>query len=253
MEKEKINYKDLKFSNWIRNFYNIKAKKISDKGYEYARWFSTKEKRRQYRFSTISLIYHLRDIEFKNCLEIGCGPGTWTKLLLKRYPEAKFTCLDISQEMIKQFKNSINSKKIKIIINNFLEQNFKNKFDFIFCSRAIDYIPNKEQVIMKLFSLLNPGGKVIIVTSPPHPIPFAIKKFITKRVNLQHTRRISVRDMAFLLRKNNFINIKFYPVLFTDFFLVPTEFLFRHLYKESWGVLSKIFATSYIVKFKKPK
>ncbi len=251
--KNYLRKEETQFSNWMRNFYNKKASKISDKGYEYARWFSTKKNRRQHRFSTISLLYHLRDINFKNCLEVGCGPGTWTKLLIKKYPHTKFTCLDISKEMIRQFKLQIKSKNVRTLVNNFLDQKFNEKFDFIFCSRAIEYIPNKDRVISKFHSILTPGGKGIIVTSPPHPIAFAIKRTLTGRINLQHTQRISVKKMNYLLKKNGFVNIRFYPILFTEFFLVPTSLLFRSLYKNKWGSLSKMFASGYVVKFEKPR
>ena len=253
MAIKELKEEDIEFSNWMRNFYNKKASKISDKGYEYARWFSTREKRRQHKFSTISILHHLRDIEFKNCLEIGCGPGTWTELLIKKYPDAKFTCLDISKEMIKQFKDKIKSKNVKTLVNSFLDQEFKEKFDFIFCSRAIEYIPNKSAVLNKIESLLNPRGRAIIITSPPHPTAFAIKKIIKGRVNKQHTQRISVKIMDYLLKRNNFAKIRFYPILFSDFALVPTETLFYSLYKKRWGLLSKLFATGYLVKFEKVK
>lgn len=249
----KIN-EDLEFSNWIRSFYNAKAKDISDKGYEYARWFSTKEKRRQYKFTTISLLHHFKDIDFKNCLEIGCGPGTWTKLLIKKYPNSRFTCLDISKEMIKQFKRNVKSKKVKIIVNNFLDHDFKNKkYDLIFCSRAIEYIPDKRKIISKFYRLMNENGKGIIVTSPPHPIILNIKKAFGKKIDREHTQRISVKRLNELLEKAGFINIKFYPILFIDLLFVPTTFLFKKLYKKRLGLFSRIFSTSYIVKFERSK
>lgn len=249
--KTQLMEEDKKFGSWMRNFYNKKAINISNKGYEYARWFSTKEKRRQYRFSTISLFFHLRDIDFKNCLEVGCGPGTWTNLLINKYPQAKFTCIDISKEMIKQFKKNIKSKNVKTIVNNFLDQEFKKKYDFIFCSRTIEYIPDKSKVIQKFSILLKPGGRGIIITSPPHPKILAIKRMFGKKINLQHTQRISVKDMEKLLTENGFKSIQFYPILFSDFFLVPTSFLFKKLYKKKWNTLSKMFATGYTVKFEK--
>ncbi|MDO8509348.1 MAG: class I SAM-dependent methyltransferase [Nanoarchaeota archaeon] len=252
--KSKVKKNDVEFGNWMRQFYNKKAKNISEKGYEYARWFSTPKKRIQYKFTIKSLIYHLRDIKFKKCLEVGCGPGTWTKLLLYKYPNASFTSLDISKEMISQFKQNINEKKkVKTIVNNFLDYNFKNeKFDFIFCSRAIEYIPNKSAVIEKFNNLLENGGKGIIISSPPHPKILAMKKFIGKKANIQHIKRISVKNIGFLLKKNGFTKIKFYPILFSDFFLVPRKFFFRTLYRRRWGILSKMFASGYIVKFEKP-
>jgi len=240
------------FSSWMRNFYNNKAKVTYGGEYEYNRWLINKIKRKQYRFSIQSYLFHLRDINFKNALEIGCGPGTWTRLLLKRYPEAKITTTDISEEMINQLKKRINDKRVKTKVINFLEFPEKEKFDFIFFSRAIEYIPNKSKVIEKIYNLLESSGKCLIITSPPHPKTVAIKKFFGKKINLQHTQRISVKEMEFLLKKQGFKNIKFYPVLFVDFFLVPNSLLFKFLYKRKWGLLSKMFASSYLVKFEKP-
>jgi ubiquinone/menaquinone biosynthesis C-methylase UbiE len=250
---ENLTKKQVEFGKWMRGFYDYKASKLYGNKYEYRRWFETPAKRRQFKFSTISLLYHLRDINFKNCLEVGCGPGTWTRLLLKKYPKARFTCLDISKEMIAQFKKQIKTTNVKTIVNNFLDEDLKNKkFDFLFCSRAIEYIPNKSRVIEKFYDLLLPGGKGLIVTSHPHPRTLMLKRMLGFKMNKQHMDRISVGNMSFLLHKAGFRNIKIYPILFSDFFLVPTSYLFWSRYKKRWGPLSKMFATGYVVKFEKP-
>lgn len=239
-----------KFNLWIKEFYD-KNKALKEGNYEYFRWFSSKKKRVQYKFTTYSLLFHLRDIEFDNCLDIGCGPGTWTKLLLKKYPNAKFTCLDISKEMLNQFKKTNNEKRITFVVDAFTDKNFKNKYDFIISSRSIEYMENKPKVINKIYDLLKENGKGIIVTSPPHPLILNIKRFFGKKINYYHTRRISVKQMRYLLKEAGFKKIKVYPILFSDFSLVPRKFLFKFLYKKSWGVLSKMFASGYIVKFQK--
>jgi len=243
------------FDNWMREFYNKKAKETTKGNYEYYRWFSSKRKRRQYRHTVKSLLFHLRNIEFKNCLEIGCGPGTWTKLLLRKYPDTKFTCLDISKEMIAQFKKAVKSKnknQIKTKVINFLDYDSKEKYDFIFFSRAIEYIPNKARVIEKLYDLMENRGKCILITSPPHPFILSLKKLSGKKVNVQHTQRISVKHLAHLLRKQGFKKIRFYPILFADYLFVPNTFLFNLLYRKRFGMLSKMFASSYLAKFEKP-
>jgi ubiquinone/menaquinone biosynthesis C-methylase UbiE len=246
--------RDREFDSWMRRFYNRKASRISDKGYEYARWFSSPRKRRQYKFSAKSLLFHLKDFEFRDCLEVGCGPGTWTRLLLKKYPEARIDCLDISKEMIDQFKKNITEKKrVNTIVSSFLDKDFKKReYDFLFSSRAIEYIPNKKRVIDKFNSLLKAGGRGIIISSPPHPFVLSLKKSFGKRLNVNHTKRISVKKMSALLKGSGFLDVRFYPILFSDFFLVPTSFLFRRLYRKRWGLLSKMFASGYIVSFRKP-
>ena len=246
---------DIEFDNWIREYYNKKVTTKANNEYEKFRWFSTNNKRRQYRFTIQSLHFHFKDVELKNCLDIGCGPGTWTKLLMKKYPKAKFVCVDISKEMINQFKKSIDrkeKKRLKFIVSSFIDANPKGRYDFVFASRSIEYMPNKPLAMRKINKMMKPGGQGIIVTSPPHKAYLKIKKFLGKKVNKQHTKRISVEDMRNLLRKEGFKNIKFYPILFTDSPLVPTSFLFHNFYRKRWCLISKMFASGYLVKFKKP-
>ncbi len=245
--------KNKKFDDWMRSYYNKRATDRSSGEYEHFRWFLNKRKRRQFRFSGMSLLFHLRDINFKKCFEIGCGPGTWTKLLLKKYPKSEFKCLDLSKEMIEQFKKNVNDKNVKTVVSSFLDYKGKEKYDFVFSSRAIEYIPNKPEVIKKISDLMDEGGEGMIITSHPHPKVLAFKKMLGKKINLQHIQRISVNEMRRLLRKNGLVNIRFYPILFSDFKLVPTSFLFRKLYKKRWGLLSKMFATGYVVRFEKPQ
>jgi len=251
MDNKSISKGDKEFDDWMRDFYNKKSKNISEKGYEYARWFSSPKKIRQHKFTTKSLLFHLEKTEIKKCLEIGCGPGTWTNLLLKKYPNANFTCVDISKEMLEQLKK-VNSKKVKTIESSFLDYNSNEKFNFIFSSRSIEYIPNKDKIIRKFSEFLEPKGKGIIVTSPPHPLVLSIKNLFVKKKDKEHTKRISITKMRELLLKYKFKNIKFYPILFSDFFLVPRNFLFNNFYKKEWNLISKMFASGYIVKFEKP-
>jgi SAM-dependent methyltransferase len=239
-------------SGQMRNYYNRRAGKQSADNYEYFRWGSSARKRRQYAFSKTSLLYHLRDIDFRNCFEFGSGPGTWTKVLVEKYPDSKITSLDISKEMISQLKKNIGSSGVKTIVNNFLDEEIEGEYDFVFSSRAIEYIPDKPRVIRKVFEIMSPGGNGLIVTSHPHSKSVMVKRAFGKKVNLQHIDRISVKDMESLLRMNGFVKISFYPILFSDFKLVPTELLFKTQYKKRWGLLARMFATGYVVKFEKP-
>jgi len=255
MEKNSalLTEEDIKFSSWMREHYNKRATQTSGDNYEHYRWGLHDKKRKQYEFSRQSILFHLQDVNFKKGLEIGCGAGTWTKLLTEKYPAAKLTSLDLSKEMIKQLKQNVKSEKVKTITANFLEHEFKENFDFVFFSRAIEYIPNKPLVIKKMHELLTPQSKGIIITSPPHPFVFSIKKMLGKKTSKQHSQRVSVKEINKLLTQNGFTNIEFYPILFSDFSLVPRNLLFNTLYKKKWGLLSKMFASGYLVKFEKPK
>jgi len=253
--KENMGYskQDREFTDWMREYYN---KKVSNrrKGYEHSRWFSSPRHYKQYLLSKTSILHHLKGAECKNILEIGCGPGTWTRFLLDRFPKAKITSVDLSKEMIKELKRNIKSKRVKTVVGSFLDVKLKKEsYDLVFFSRAIEYIPNKPLVIKKMEQAMAPGARGIIITSPPHPTVIRMKKILGKKVDKNHSKRISVKEMGKLLKKNNFEEILFYPILFSDFLPIPREFLFNRYYKKRWGVVAKMLASGYLVKFYKPK
>jgi len=98
-----------------------------------------------------------------------------------------------------------------------------------------------------------PGAKAIIITSPPHRIAMKIKKVLGKKIDKNHSQRISVKEMKKILSQNRFKKIEFYPILFSDFLPIPQKFLFERNYKKQWGTVAKLFASGYLVKFQKPK
>ena len=46
------------------------------------------------------LIKQLEGTSCRKILEVGCGTGTYTRLLRKRYPDAEITAVDISEGMV---------------------------------------------------------------------------------------------------------------------------------------------------------
>lgn len=242
------------FHKWMKEFYEDKPRSVGKDNYEHYRWFSSERRKMQYKFSFQSLVFHLKDVKIKNCLEIGCGPGTWTKVLMNKYPDAKIDCVELSQQMINQFKKNVNkSKNVKTVVKSFLDFETDKKYDFIFSSRAIEYIPKKENVIEKIWRFMKIGGKGIIITSPPHPFILSIKKAFGKKIDKEHIDRISVTKMRKLLKSQGFVNIEIYPILFTD--NLPAflrRILWGSLYKKEWEIFSKMFASGYLVKFVKP-
>ena len=240
------------FNKWMKEFYEAKPKIVGKGDYEYYRWFSSERRKMQYEFS-LKILLHLKNIKAEKILEIGCGPGTWTKILLKKYPKANIECVELSSSMSEQFKKNIKNKRIKINVKSFLDFYTNKRYDFVFSSRAIEYIPNKKKIVDKIWKFMEKRGKGVIITSPPHPFLLSIKRAFGKKIDKEHIDRISTDKIKILLQNKGFVNLEFYPILFTDN-LPKTirRFLWNKLYNKKFGLLSKIFASGYLVKFEKP-
>ncbi len=109
-------------------------------------------------------------------LDIGCGSGVFSGFLSDLGFEV--VGIDISDGLIKVGKKNLANKNVKLIWGNFLEYNFNEKFDIIFCADIIHHlIKNIEQVVEKIDSLLKPGGKLYIF-EPPNGLRHKILVFL---------------------------------------------------------------------------
>jgi tRNA (cmo5U34)-methyltransferase len=95
-------------------------------------------------------------------LDLGCGTGNISKAVKNRFPNAKITCLDLAEKMIKmaQFKLS-NYNDIEYHAADFSKFEFDDGYDAVVSSLALHHIPQdeeKEKFYGKIFTALKDGG-----------------------------------------------------------------------------------------------
>lgn len=101
-------------------------------------------------------------------LEIGCGIGTVSHLILKQILEGSFVGLDISSESIKlaQQLNSFH-KKAEFMVNDMSNFIHTTKFDFIVFPDVLEHIPVEQHAnIFKTISELSTPNAVVLINIP---------------------------------------------------------------------------------------
>ena len=94
-------------------------------------------------------------------LDIGAGTGLFSSLFKEKYPKAKLTLIDLSENMLQQAKERLKDKDdIEYIIADYTKHEFKKSFDMIISSLSIHHLieEEKRELYTKIFSLLNDGG-----------------------------------------------------------------------------------------------
>lgn len=236
----------------IKNIYNNLIKDKVKGDYEYERWLKSEIKKAGYEMTREIIKHFLSSINFSYCLELGPGQGTWTKELFKINPGAQFDLVDISEEMIKlsqsRFKDYNN---LKYFVSDFLEFFSANQYDLFFSVRAIEYIPDKEKAVKKVHSLLKSGGYGFIITKTPK---YLRNKIFRRPVKKMHRGQISPRNLAKLLKKENFSDIQIYPVI-VNWPLWESAgmsfWLFKIFKNKPLNFISQFFSESYLIKFRK--
>ena len=103
-----------------------------------------------------------------NVLEIGCGIGSVSHLILKYITEGSFVGLDISSESIKtaQALHSFH-KKAEFLVNDMSDFSHATKFDFVVFPDVLEHIPVEQHAhIFETISKLTTPNAVVLINIP---------------------------------------------------------------------------------------
>lgn len=181
----------------VKRFYETKVAGSENK-YEHDRWESTPQAKASYVATKRALVKFAQPLieDRTMVLELGPGPGTWTRELLKVSPVAVYTLVDISEEMLKQAKIAlVDFNNVKFVNADILDFTSEQKFDFFFSSRMIEYVPDKKPMIEKIVAMLQPGSLGYIVTKTPQYTRLFGKK-VTASV---HQNQVAAKELSKLL------------------------------------------------------
>lgn len=104
------------------------------------------------------LLDYLKTIKFETVLEVGCGFGRITQLILSNFPVKKYLAIDLSEDQIKNAKKICSNFK-NIEFKNITIQDLKpnDKFDLVLGVEVLLHVLPKEinSVLKKLIYLSN--------------------------------------------------------------------------------------------------
>jgi trans-aconitate methyltransferase len=238
----------------IRDLYNSSINTAYGNNYEFLRWFSSFRLVMDYFMMNKIVSHHIAKTSFSSYLELGPGPGTWTRLAFRVNPQASFDLVDISKEMFNQFKLEMReSENVNYHVEDFSDFNSDKAHDLFFSSRAIEYIEQPEVILKKAHSLLSAEGEGIILTK--NPDYFRLAKLMGKKDKTRHQHQIHPDQMRSMLSEIGFKDVKVFPGI------VRVPLLDRLTTKLSKRIFEKSYQTEvynvsrlsecYVVTFKK--
>jgi len=135
---------------------------------EYLHGFDRKEQKRllhQARFLE-PYVYPGVDLEFqKSLLEVGCGVGAQTQILLRRFPDLEIMGVDLSQKQLDvakhELKPAIKDGRVKLKQADAQELKLPKKdFDAAFLCWFLEHVPEPLKVLKRVRTHLRKGAKI---------------------------------------------------------------------------------------------
>jgi trans-aconitate 2-methyltransferase len=107
----------------------------------------------------------------RRVVDIGCGPGNSTELLLARYPEAEVIGLDSSPEMLAAARKRLPS--VRFIEADVLGWTPEPPADLLFSNATFHWVCGHRDALKRLLATLPPGGVLALqmpdnLTEPTH-------------------------------------------------------------------------------------
>ena len=96
----------------------------------------------------------------RRVVDLGCGPGNSTELLVRRFPGAEIVGIDNSQAMLESARQRLPGLRFEY--DDALDWAPAAAPDLIYANAALQWVPRHEGLIPRLFGLLAPGGVLAI-------------------------------------------------------------------------------------------
>ncbi len=112
-----------------------------------------------------------------NVLEVGCGIGTVSSLIINSTPNGKFVGVDISPESIAQANKDFPQSNVQFLVDDMSNFSSDIRFDFIVFPDVLEHIPVEQH--SKLFEnvakVCKPDTKVLINIPEPNSLNWTRK------------------------------------------------------------------------------
>jgi tRNA (cmo5U34)-methyltransferase len=109
------------------------------------------------------------------CVDLGCGTGLFAALFLKKFPNAHFTLIDLSDKMLAEARERFaDHPEFEYQQADFTSLSLKGGYDVIISGIAIHHIPGPEKARLykKICAALKPGGIFVNSDQIQGPTPF---------------------------------------------------------------------------------
>jgi len=146
-------------------------------------------------------------------LDIGCGNGWFSNILVNSSKNHHVVGLDVNVEELEQAARVFQSRNLQFVYGNIfeLQQQFKKVFDIITLNASVQYFPDFKALLHVLENYLTRNGEIHIVDSPFYKTS-ELKKAQNRTVS--YYEQLGFPEMASHYFHHNIADVKHFETKF---------------------------------------
>lgn len=140
-------------------------------GTTYLHGFSDVEQqrlRKQARFAEQTVYKNVDFSDCENILEVGCGVGAQSEILLRRFPKLNLTCIDLNELQLQACEHNLNMLpfahgRFEIKKMDAAQMDFASRqFEGAFLCWILEHVPSPARVLAEVRRVLRPGAAIYV-------------------------------------------------------------------------------------------
>lgn len=117
------------------------------------------------------LIARIPALEVRQAVDLGCGTGEWTRLLVERWPDARVLGIDSSPEMLARAAARAIPGRLTFTLADVSSWRPEAPLDLVLSNAALHWLPDHEALFRRLAAWVAPGGALAVQMPGNHLAP----------------------------------------------------------------------------------
>lgn len=113
------------------------------------------------------LEHALLPAQVSSILEIGCGPGNYTSMLLDRFPAARVVAVDMAEAMIETACKKVKTDRVTFQVDDAETMPMCGRFDLITSNASFQWLTDMHAMFVRCANLLSPGNSLLFSAFGP--------------------------------------------------------------------------------------
>ncbi len=149
---------------------------MSKNNFPYLHGFTSVEQERLRKQALFLEHLTYQDVDFseaRDIIEVGCGVGAQSEILLRRFPHINLTGVEISEKQLKQAKSHLGNQawakgRYQLHLMDAHKLDFKQKFDAAFFCWVLEHMPKPLNALKEVKKVLKPGATIYLTEVMNH-------------------------------------------------------------------------------------